>query len=258
MIFRFAALGLALAALLPGQWLGYPSKGVPRLKNGKPNLAAPIVRTREGKIDLSGVWETYNEGGGMPVLLLNAAAEAKPGDVVFQPWAEAEFKKRMESQGKDHPGAKCLPSIFPEKNAVPHPFKIVQTPDLTLVLYESRTIYRQIFTDGRKPPADPVPAWQGYSVGHFEKNAFVVETSGFHGDGWLDMAGHPSTEALKITERFVPKDYGHMDIVTTIDDPKTYMKPWTMTLHATRLVDTDVIEYICEENNTDLPHMVGK
>ncbi len=249
---------LAGASMVCAQYIGYPTKNVPRDDKGKPKMEAPAPRTADGKVDLSGLWETYNEQGKNPLLLINAAMQNKPGDVVMTPTAQEMYDQRQATAGKDHPGAKCLPSQFPEKNAVPHPFKILQTPDLTVILYESRTIYRQIFTDGRPLPVDPVPAWQGYSVGHWDKDEFVVESSGFQDNGWLDMAGHPSSKDLKITERFVRKDFGHMDIITTITDPKMYVKPWTMTLHAERLVDTELLEYVCEENNVDSPHMIGK
>ncbi len=194
-----SALYLCLAATLHAQWIGYPTKGTPRDAQGQVKMDAPAPRMADGKVDLSGLWETYNEQGKAPLLLIDAAMQNKPGEVVMTPAAQTEFDKRQAGAGKDHPGARCLPSIFPEKNAVPHPFKILQTPDLTVILYESRTIYRQIFTDGRPLQVDPVPAWQGYSVGHWEKDEFVVQSAGFKGDGWLDMTGNPATESRKLT-----------------------------------------------------------
>jgi hypothetical protein len=167
-------------------------------------------------VDLSGFW--------MPVdavkHLLNLAADLPPGSVPLQPWADALYKERIDNNGKDHPGARCWPSGIPEKNNIPDGMKIVQTPDLMLFLYESRTIYRQIFTDGRSHPKnDPQPTWQGYSIGKWEGDTFVV---------------------------------------VTIDDPKAYTRPWDVKLAWRLIPDTDLIESICEENNRDLPHMVGK
>ena len=161
-------------------------------------------------------------------------------------------------RGKDDPNNFCLPSIIPEKIAVTSPWKIVETPGLTLILYESRTIFRQIFTDRRALPKDPNPTWQGYSTGKWEGDLFVVETSGFNGKGWLDTNGHPVTDALHVVERYRRKDFGHMDVEITIDDPKAYTKPWTIHENPELQADTELIEYICEENNRDVGHFVGK
>jgi hypothetical protein len=236
------------------QWEPYPWKNMPRTPDGKVDMNAPPRRTADGKIDLSGFW--------MPVEavkhLLNLAADLKPGEVPLQPWAEAVYKERIETNGKDHPGVRCWPSGIPEKNNIPDGLKVVQTPDLTIFLHESRTIYRQIFTDGRPLPKDAQPTWMGYSVGRWEGDTFIVETIGQNGRTWLDMRGLPGTEALRVVERFTRPNIGRININVTIDDPLAYTKPWDVQL-AWRLVpDTDLIESICEENNKDLPHMVGK
>jgi hypothetical protein len=244
-------LTLLCASGAPAQWLDLKTPGVPRSKNGEVNLTAPAPRKSDGKPDLSGIWM-------VPGLkyLINIAADLK--DVPFQPWAEAEYKKRMENRGKDDPNNFCLPSIIPEKIAVTSPWKIVETPGVTFILYESRTIFRQIFTDGRALPKDPNPSWQGYSVGRWEGDTFVVETNGTNGKGWLDTNGHPVTDALHVTEKYRRKDLGHMDVEITIDDPKAYTKPWTIHENPELQPDTELIEYICEENNRDVGHFVGK
>lgn len=246
-----AGFGLLTAGSASAQWLDLPTKGIPRTKEGKADLTAPAPRTPDGKPDLSGIWM-------VPGLkyLINIAADLK--EVPFQPWAAAEYQKRMDNKGKDDPNNFCLPSIIPEKVAVTSPWKIVQTPGLTLILYESRTIFRQIFTDGRPLPKDPNPAWQGYSIGRWEGDIFVVETTGFNGRGWLDTDGHPVTDALHVIERYHRTDFGHMDVGITIDDPKAYTKPWTVHENAEYQPDTELIEYICEENNRDVGHFVGK
>jgi hypothetical protein len=248
------AMVLAISAVAGAQWDPYPWKRMPRTADGKVDLNAPTQRTPYGKPDLSGFWMPEN-----PVKhLLNLAADLKPEDVPLQAWARDLYNQRIENNGKDHPGVRCLPSGIPEKDNIPDGLKVVQTEDLMLVLHESRTIYRQIFTDGRSFPKDPQPTWMGYSIGHWDKDTFVVETMGQNGKTWLDMRGLPGTEAMRVTERFSRPKIGHMDIEVTIDDPKAYTKPWTVKL-AWRLVpDTDLIESICEENNKDLPHMVGK
>jgi hypothetical protein len=247
-----AALLTALSTLpVHAQWLNYPTKGIPRTKDGKPDLTAPAPRLPDGKPDLSGIWME-------PGLkyLINVAADLK--DVPFQPWAAAEYSKRMENRGKDDPNNFCLPSGYPEKDAVTSPWKIVQTPGEIIILYESRTIFRQIFTDGRPLPVDPNPTWQGYSVGHWDGDTLVVETAGTNGKAWMDTNGHPVTDALKLTERFHRRDMGHLDLEITIDDPKAYTKPWTVKQVANLQPDTELLEYICEENNRDVGHFVGK
>ena len=250
--FRIGFVFLICAAA-QAQWLKYPTKNVPRTKDGKPDMTAPAPRTKDGKPDISGIW--------MPnglKYLINIAADLKPDQVPFQPWAAALYKERRANMGRDDPNNQCLPSGTPEKDAVTSPFKIMQFPGETLILYESRTIFREVFTDGRPLPKDPNPTWQGYSIGHWEGDDFVVETNGLNDKIWMDTNGHPLTEAARITERFHRKDFGHMDIQITIDDPKAYTKPWTVTENPSLLVDTDLLESVCEENNKDARHIVGK
>ena len=217
-------------------------------------MNAPARRTADGKPDLSGFW--------MPVEavkhLLNLAADLKPGEVPLQPWAEALYKERIENNGKDHPGVRCWPSGIPEKNNIPDGLKVVQTPDVMIFLHESRTIYRQIFTDGRPLPKDAQPTWMGYSIGHWEGDTFIVETIGQNGKTWLDMRGLPGTESLRVIERFTQAEHRthqhqrHDRRSRGVHETVGRATGW-------RLVpDTDLIESICEENNKDLPHMVGK
>ena len=250
----FVAIVLTVTAVASAQWDPYPWKRVPRTPDGKVDLNAPAQRTSYGKPDLSGFWMPDD-----PVKhLLNLAADLKPEDVPLKPWARELYNRRIENNGKDHPGVSCLPSGIPEKDNIPDGLKLVQTEDLVLLLHESRTIYRQIFTDGRPLPKNPQPTWMGYSIGHWDKNTFVVETIGQNGKTWLDMRGLPGTEALRVTERFTRPKIGHMDIEVTIDDPEAYTKPWTVKLAWTLQADTDLIESICEENNRDPAHMVGR
>ena len=236
------------------QWDPYPWKRAPRTPDGKLDMNAPAQRTSYGKIDLSGFWIPENP----TKHLLSLAADLKPEDVPLQPWAREAYNQRIENNGKDHPGAYCLPSGIPEKLNIPDGLKLVQTEDLTILLHESRTIYRQIFTDGRKLPKDPQPTWMGYSIGTWDKDTFVVETIGQNGRTWLDMRGLPGTESLRVTERYTRPRMGRMAIEVTLDDPKAYTKPWKVNLVWRLLPDTDLIESICEENNRDPGHMVGK
>lgn len=240
------------AAAADAQWLNYPTPGIPRTKDGKPDLNAPAPR-KDGHVDIQGIWEP----NGLKYLI-NIAADLQPEQVPFQPAAKAEYQRRLDTNGKDDPNNLCLPSVIPEKDAVTSPFKIVEIPGEVIILYESRTIFRQIFTDGRPLPKDPQPSWQGYSVGKWEGDAFVVDTIGFNGKGWLDTNGHPTSDALHVIEKYKRKDIGHMDIEITIDDPQMYTKPWTVTENPHLVPDTELLEYICEENNRDVGHFVGK
>ena len=185
----------------------------------------------------------------------NIAAELKPGDL--QPWAEALFKQRAADLGKDDPAdIHCLPQ-GPRANLYPLPEKIIQTPNLIVILMEDLT-YRQIFLDGRDLPKDPNPSFMGYSIGHWDRDTLVVESNGFNDRLWLDLAGHPYTEAMRITERFQRTDFGHMRIDQTIDDPKTFNKPFTVRINASYYPDSELLEYVCAEGEKDRNHLVGK
>ncbi|HLH29595.1 MAG TPA: hypothetical protein VKY31_00225 [Terriglobia bacterium] len=227
---------------------------MPRTPDGKIDMKAPPRRTVDGKVDLSGFW--------MPAdnvkHLLNLAADMKPEEIPLTAWGKQVYQERIDTNGKDHPGVRCLPSGIPEKLNIPDGLKVVQTPDVLVFLYESRTIYRQVFTDGRPLPKDAEPTWMGYSVGHWEGDTLVVETIGQNGKTWLDMRGLPGTESLKVIERYSRPTIGTINIDLTIDDPMAYTKPWSVKLSWKLIPDTDLIESICEENSKDLPHMVGK
>jgi hypothetical protein len=256
-----SGLTAALAIMLLGgsvaaQWLGYPAKNIPRTADGKPDLAAPAPRTADGKPDLSGIWQpTADPGdtaGGIegvvaPKYQINVMRDFK-GATPFQPWAAELYKRRQANKMRDNPMIQCLPAGVPRLDAYIHPYKIVQTSDLIVILYESQTIFRQVFTDGRSHPADAEPSWLGYSIGKWEGDELVVETIGFNDKTWLDGFGHPHSDAMKLTERFRRRDFGHMDIAITIDDPKAYTQPIRYVQPQILQPDTELIEYICNEN----------
>ena len=240
-----------LCAEAPAQWLSYPAPGIPRTPDGKPNLAAPAPRTADGKPDISGVWK----GPGAGSYDRNIARDLKPIDI--QPWAEALYQQRVRDLGKDAPRANCLPDPFAYYHAVDLA-RIVQSRGVVVILYQGTTnsVHRTIFTDGRALPKDPNPAWMGYSVGHWDKDTLVVDTAGFTDRSWLDIEGHPHTDALHITERFRRRDFGHMDLEIIIDDPKTFTRPFSFRLDKTLEPDTDLLESVCE-NDRSVPHMLG-
>ena len=246
-----AATALLLASVpLAAQWLHYPTPGMPRTPEGKPNLSAPAPKMPDGKPDLSGIWASADNK-----YLQNLAADGI--EVPFQPWAEKLYKERSENLGKGRPSERCLTHGVTDFDALGINWKIIQTPGMIAVLYEAYNHYRQIFLDGRPLPKPTQPAYLGYSVGRWEGETLVVETTGFNDVGWLDDGGHPQTEALHVTERFRRRDFGHMDLQLTIDDPKAYTKPWGPTLRLHFQPDDELMESICE-NEKDVPHMVGK
>jgi len=252
MLARVALIAsLALCSLpVHAQWIAYPTPGIPRTPDGKPNLTAPAPKTPDGKPDLSGIWQTTSGRW-----LNNLAVDGV--DVPFTPQSRAVFRDRQDKNGKGRPSERCLPHGVTDFDALPTPTKFVQTPAVTIILFEAYNHYRQIMTDGRPLPKDPQPAWLGYSVGKWEGATFVVDTIGLNDTTWLDDGGHPHSEKLHVTERFTRRDFGHMDVQITIDDPVAYTKPWTVTIPKELVTDTELIEFICE-NERDLVHMVGK
>jgi hypothetical protein len=249
-VVTFAAV--IMAAPASAQWLKYPTPGMPRTPDGKPNLSAPAPRTADGKPKLAGLWITQG------IYIGDITKDLKPGEVPFQPWAEALYKQRRATESKDDPTGRCIPGGVPRSTAVPYPFKIVQGEDLVVILYEAVHSFRQIFTDGRPLPKDPNPNWLGYSIGRWERDEFVVESSGFKEENWLDNFGHPATERLHVIERFRRKDFGHMDVEVTIDDPKAYTKPWKVTLPLVFSADNEILEYVCVENEKDYDRLQGR
>lgn len=236
-------VALATPARPAAQWGAVPTEGLPHTPNGKVDLTAPMPRTADGRPDFTGIWETERR------YLLNLPGELKGADApVLLPWAAALNDERRRTFGRDRPDGRCLPSGVPKINAVPNPFKIVQTPRVVIILYEAFTTFRQVFLDGRTLPRAAQPTWLGYSVGRYEGDALVVETSGFNDQTWLDDSGLPHTDALRVTERFRRVDVGHLEIETTIDDQKTFVRPWTVTVKSHLIPDQDLIEFVCNEN----------
>jgi len=249
-----AVLAAAVLAAMPvsAQYLKHPDPKTPRLPDGTPNLAAPVPRQGDGKPDLNGLWNAVDGR-----FLTNISRRAGI-DPPFTPWAAALFKERQDNEGRDRPAGRCLPHTIPDAMLVPnYPWKVVQTPGLTIILFENFTQFRQIFTDGRDYPKERAPTWFGYSLGKWDGDTFVVETLGFNDKSWLDDGGHPRSEAMKVTERFRRKDYGHLEVEFTFDDSKAYTKPWSVTVPFVLLPDTDIIENICE-NEKDVQHIFGK
>ena len=270
---------LVAGALLfaPAQWLNYPTPGTPRGADGKPNLSAKAPRASNGKPDLSGVWRTAygnpdeNErlfGAGVKAfvqpgddpssfskyfldILVDFPRDAKP----MRPAAVEAFRLNTEKKSRSS-SARCLPQGLPRTDINSYaPFKIIQTPGVIAVLYEVDNTHRQIYTDGRPLPTDPQPTWGGYSVGRWEGDVLVVDAAGFNAETWLDSGGHPHSDALRVHERFLRRDFGHMDLTVTIDDPRMYTQPFTFTVTELLLPDSDILESVCNENEKDHARM---
>jgi len=240
----------AISTAADAQWLRHPTPGIPRTADGKPDLTAPAPRTADGKPDLSGLWvpatdRYYNN--------IRAGLDSK--DV--QPWAHAVMEKRVREFGKDSMETLCLP-MGPA--VVTSPFreaKFIQTPTLIAILYEDFS-HRRIFMDGRQLEKAPNPSWMGYSVGRWDGDTLVVESNGFNERTWLDFDGHPHSENLRMTERYRRRDVGHMDVELTLDDPMIYTKPWTVTFPLELVVDVEMLEYVCQENEKSRQRMDAK
>jgi len=267
------AVVAALSASVSAQWPSFPTRNVPRTADGRPNLLAPTPRTPDGKPDLSGIWENpgwrnlgtgvSGTGGapGTPAVLPRGPGlffdigSGVPGGLPFQPSAAALKKQRMADNMKDNPDAHCLPMGNMQLQTHPQPRKMIQAPDVLVILYEGNAGIRQIFTDGRALPAnDPQPFWFGYSTGRWEGETLVVTSRGFRDGGWLDVNGSPLTDAATVTERFTRVNYGNMDIEITVDDPKAYTRPWTVTVKHQIMLDTELIEFVCLENEKSTEH----
>jgi hypothetical protein len=267
------AVSAALAASLSAQWPAHPTRDVPRTADGTPNLLGPAPRTRDGRPDLSGIWENRgwrNLGNGVsgtggspgtPAVLPRGPGlffdigSGVTGGLPFQPAAAALKKQRMADNMKDNPDAHCLPMGNMQLHTHPQPRKIIQTPDVIVILYEGNGGIRQLFTDGRPLPGnDPQPWWFGYSTGRWEGDSLVVRSSGFRDGGWLDVNGSPLTDAATVTERFTRANYGNLTIEITVDDPKAYTRPWSVTVNQQIMLDTELIEFICLENEQSTKH----
>ncbi|HYK60550.1 MAG TPA: hypothetical protein VEV85_14050 [Bryobacteraceae bacterium] len=248
------AILVALNVPLAAQWLNLPTPGIPRTPDGKPNLAAPVPRSSDGHPDLSGLWSRISPKYGR-----NIAADLKPDEI--QPWAEALVQQRREDLGKDYMNVHCLPlgpgySTAADSTGA-EMMKIVQTPSLILILNPDLT-YRQVFLDGRSLEAAPNPSWMGYSVGHWDGDALVVESFGFNDRTWLDHDGHPHTEALRMTERYRRRNFGNLDLEATFSDPAVYARSWTVAVRAELAADTELLEWVCNEQRSTVNHWVGK
>ena len=279
-----AALAIS-ASTLAAQWVHYPTAGVPRKADGKVNMSAPAPRLADGKPDFSGVWMTGEPNmprtGGLsspkeaasprqsqnPNDTVGDASNIRasrqmanigvdlPGGLPYQPWLVPIVKKRTDNLAIDDPHIRCMPDNFIRAYGLPHLLKFVHTPNLLVVLNEVNAGYRQVFTDGRPLPEDPTPSWQGYSSAKWSGDTLVIDTIGLRDDTWIDWNGSVVTQAAKVREQIRRPDFGHLEVTITVDDPKAYTKPWTVTLNQKIVVDSDLIDEVCLENEQSLQHL---
>jgi hypothetical protein len=253
-------------AIISGQWIHYPTEGVPRKADGSPNLTAPAPRLPDGKPDLSGLWHAAQarqcknaKGESIPCgielggsqLGGNLGRNLPGGFLPYQDWARKKFDERHAALSIDDPHVRCLPDNPPRHWTLPHLTKVIHTPKLLAMLYEVNAMYRQVFIDGRPFPQDMNPSWNGYSVGHWEGDSLVVESRGFRDDLWIDTWGSPMSDVAKMTEKFTRANFGSMVIELTVDDPKVYTKPFTVTLNEVLEADTELADEVCAEGEKD-------
>ena len=246
-IFMTAIVLASFVTPLTAQWAQYRTPGIPRTAEGKPNLDAPAPRTADGHPDLTGLWETIGAGGNIGERSLG---DLRPADV--QPWAQESVNERAENFGTDNPHYRCLPQ-GPVYSTLGGMKRFLQTPAMIAILDDDLT-FRQIHMDGRALETDPSPSWMGYSVGHWDGDTLVVESFGYNDRTWL-VGGYPHTEKLHMTERIRRPDYGHIEIELTVNDAKAYTRPWTVHMKQQIVVDTDLVDEICLENEKSSKHM---
>lgn len=263
--FFVAFFALPVAA----QWIELPTPGVPRTADGKPNLTAPAPRTATGRPDFSGMWVPRDEfapgGAGCTNIacaelkltpqVINIALGMKDG-LPYQEWAATLMKKRAQEAAYTDPHTHCHAPNYPRAWALPETQKIFQTPSQLVILHEWNATYRQIFFDGRELPGDMMPNFNGYSVAHWDGDTLAVESAGYKDDSWLDTAGNFFSSKAKVTERIRRPNFGSLDIDLTVDDPTVFTKPWTVALHMKPLIDTEMIDLMCQDNNKDPDHFV--
>jgi hypothetical protein len=266
-----ATLGSAVASSpAAAQWVGYPTAGVPRNADGKVDMAARAPRLPDGKPDFSGIWTTADrsrpsEAGDVASdgndisssrYMANFGAEMA-GGLPYQPWLVPIVKERTANLAIDDPHIRCLPDNFLRAYGLPHMLKFIHKAEILVVLDEMNAGYRQVFTDGRRLPESPAPAWQGYSSAKWSGDTLVIDTIGLRDDTWIDWNGSVLTESAKVREEMRRPDFGHLEIKVTVDDPKAYTKPWSLTLRQRIVVDAELIDEVCLENEQFAQHTQG-
>jgi len=274
------AVVLGLSSPLQAQWASWPTANVPTNADGTPNLNAPAPRTPDGRVDFSGVWESrafcfggqgkFIDDAGQPGAGPRALQEGEiplatcadigggvRGGAPLQPWAKELRDQRAAEHLTGNPQSHCLPMGHMQLWLNPQPRQIVQTPRELLMVWEANFGLRHVFTDGRPSPGnDPQPWWYGYTAGRWEGDTLVATTTHLKDGMWLDLRGTPLTGEATITERFRRPTFGRIEIDITIDDAKVFTRPFTVRVNQYLMLDTDLIEFICNENEQSSRHYV--
>jgi hypothetical protein len=207
--------------------------------------AGPTPRLPSGKVDFSGVWQKPY----VPDMTKDSRDQKGVAVLPFTPWGEAEWKSYDAAEG-DYTGS-CLPFGMTRSVNTPEPMQIMQSDKYFAFLFEQNSWFSVIPIDGRAHGTG-IPTWFGDSVGHWEGDTLVIDTVNFNGKTRLDTIGHPHSDQLHLVQRFTRPDLGHITYEVTVDDPKTFTRPWTNTRTFTLRPDWEMMEYSCEENNKSL------
>ncbi len=256
---------LLLATPSTAQWIGYPTANVPRRADGSVDMTAPAPRMPDGRPDLSGIWISDNtpEGEESPSDGFNLGSSRfmadmgadMPDGLPYQEWQLPIVAERTANMAIEDPHIRCLPDNFVRAYGLPHMLKFVHTPELLVVLNEMNAGYRQVFVDGRELPDEPTPSWQGFSSAQWSGDTLVIDTIGIRDDTWIDWNGSVVTEAARVREEISRPDFGHLDIRITVDDPRAYTEPWSVTLRQRIVIDAELIDEICLENEQFVERM---
>jgi hypothetical protein len=226
-------------------------------------VRAPTPRTGDGKPDFSGMWfanvpaKDYCKEADciqeerMAREQINLGINLE-GGLPYTEWSKQQMVTRRANGGREDPHTYCMPPNFPRAWTLPQYIKIVQTPNLMVLLHEFNGAYREVFMDGRPPLEDPNPTWNGYSTAHWEGDTLVIETNGMRDDMWLDIQGSPVTESARVTERLTRSSFGIMQVEIAVNDPKAYTRPWSVTIEMAVQVDTTMLEEICLDDEQDV------
>ena len=238
-----AQLNAPLRETINGTTLGDDPGRTAAMMSKRAKIPSRPVPRAGGKPDLSGIWLD--------------TGDPYPEQAELLPWAAAIQKDRNDNFGKDHPHNRCLPGSPPiPASSVPFISKLVQTRGLLVILFEDVPGFRQVFLDGRGHPADFDPTWMGHSVGRWEGDTLVVDTTGFTEQSWVGDGNFPHTPAMRMTERYRRPDYGHLEVQVTFDDPGTFVKPLHANFKWNLAPQEELLEFVCENNKPE--HLVGK
>jgi hypothetical protein len=260
---RHCALGILFAIVLATPMNGQGRRGQePRNETASPTK--PIRRMMDGKPDLSGYYSADAGGANyglerhdqdfLTPATRGVVVDPPDGKLPYQEWARRErIERELPHRGYDDPTAHCFVAGIPRSMYTPSPYMILQPPGYLVLLFE-RMSWRQIALDGRQHIPDTIRLWQGDSIGHWEGDTLVVDTTNLNGKAWLNEVGDVLSHAAHVVERLTPIDADHIVYRATVTDPVVYTRSWTIEIPLRRQ-DDEMLEVACHEDNQDLPHL---